>query len=79
MAAHLDRVDLSAHGFYSTPDVTGCTCLPLFDAGSTEVKQALDVQSRGSGTLSLTSHLPAHPSGACALRNAACPCPFCSS
>jgi len=23
MAAHLDRVDLSAHGFYSTPDITG--------------------------------------------------------
>lgn len=23
MAAHLDRVDLSAHGFYKTPDVTG--------------------------------------------------------
>jgi xanthine dehydrogenase/oxidase len=23
MAAHLERVDLSAHGFYSTPDVTG--------------------------------------------------------
>jgi len=23
MAAHLARVDLSAHGFYSTPDITG--------------------------------------------------------
>ena len=23
MAAHLDRVDLSAHGFYTTPDITG--------------------------------------------------------
>lgn len=23
LAAHLDRVDLSAHGFYATPDVTG--------------------------------------------------------
>lgn len=22
-AAHLDRVDLSAHGFYVTPDITG--------------------------------------------------------
>lgn len=24
MVAHLERVDLSAHGFYKTPDVTGC-------------------------------------------------------
>lgn len=23
MAAYLDRVDLSAHGFYATPDITG--------------------------------------------------------
>ena len=23
MAAHLSRVDLSAHGFYKTPDITG--------------------------------------------------------
>ncbi len=23
MAAHLARVDLSAHGFYATPDITG--------------------------------------------------------
>ena len=27
-AAYLDRVDLSAHGFYTTPDVTGVTSKP---------------------------------------------------
>lgn len=30
-AAYLDRVDLSAHGFYTTPDITGrsSVCLQL--------------------------------------------------
>ena len=27
-AAHLDRIDLSAHGFYITPDITGELPLP---------------------------------------------------
>lgn len=28
-AAHMDRCDLSAHGFYITPDITGELCMHL--------------------------------------------------
>lgn len=37
-AAYLDRVDLSAHGFYATPDVTGdlsaACCINCVEAGA---------------------------------------------
>ena len=52
-AAYLDRVDLSAHGFYATPDITGGAdrvglMAPQVDCGAVEVSIYIMPDSTGA-------------------------------